>query len=211
MSKLRLGEYLVAEGVIDSAQLQAALGFQRRWGKKLGECLVQLGTISENKLCQILSKALKIPMIDLGKIDSSRITRDILSYIGLQTARTHRIVPLAIKEVRGKKRLVVSSSDPLNFKLIDELQFKTGFPILMMVSPESDIEWFIRKHYLGEQDALSFNYVSGASPLQPSSPDEKMEIDPVSSIFFDATFTGMTQIGKTNPAISLSRSKKNKS
>lgn len=207
MSKQRLGEILIQMGKIDHAQLHSALGHQRRWGKKLGECLVQMGIVQEIDICQTLAKALKIPIIDLSKLDGSRITRDILNTVSLQQARTHRVVPLAIKEIRGRKRLVVASSDPTNLRIVDELQFKTGLTVLVMIAPDSDIDWFIRKQYLGETEVLPFNYISGISPIEPQGDDEKMELDPVSSIFFDAQFTGVTSIGKTGPRVSFSKSK----
>jgi len=207
MSRPRLGEILIAEGRIDAAQLQAALGYQKRWGRKIGECLVQLGFIPEVDLCQVLSKVLKVPVIDLSKLENSRITREILNYISIQMARTNRIVPLAVKDIRGKKRLVVATSDPTNYKVLDELQFKTGLPILPMVTSDSDIEWFIRRHYMGESDALPLSYISGVSPIDDSTAGEKMQIDPVSSIFYDAEFTGMTNINRTNPGVSVSKSK----
>lgn len=214
MSKVRLGELLIQENKIDETQLMSALGYQRRWGRKLGECLIQLGFIQEIELCQTLSKVLRVPLIDLSKIDNSRITKDLLNFINLQVARAQRIVPLAVKEIKGKKRLVVATSDPTNFKAMDELQFRSGLPILPMVCPDSDVEWFIRKHYLGETDSLPLNYVSGISPM-PETQDKDFQVDPVSSIFFDAEFTGMTNIGKsvvkTNPGTNRTSSKKNKS
>ncbi len=202
MSKLKLGELLVQEGKIDQVQLQSALGYQRRWGKKLGECLVQMGFIEEIQLCQSLSKALKVPLIDLSKLDASKLTKELLNSVSLQIARSQRIVPIALREIKGKKRLVVATSDPTNYKYLDEIQFKSGFPLLTMVAPDSDIVWFIRKFYLGEIDALPLNYISGISPIEGKS-DEKLVLDPVSSIFFDSEFTGMTNIGGTKSKIRL--------
>ncbi len=45
--KKRLGELLIDAGVIDATQLQAALGFQRQWGVRLGQALVDLKLASE--------------------------------------------------------------------------------------------------------------------------------------------------------------------
>lgn len=206
MSKLRFGEIMLQEQKIDEAQLQAALGYQRRWGKKLGECLVQLGFMSEDDLVQTLSKVLKVPAISLSKLDSSKITKDVLAMVSLQTARSQRVVPLAVKEIRGRKRLVLASSDPTNIRTIDDIQFKSGLPVLIMVATDGDIEWFIRRHYLGEHEVLPHNYLDEISSSDYKM--DEMQIDPVSSIFFDAQFTGFTQIGKTNPAISVSRPKR---
>ena len=45
--KIRLGELLVQNQIITEEQLQAALAAQKGSGKKLGEFLVDAGTVSE--------------------------------------------------------------------------------------------------------------------------------------------------------------------
>lgn len=206
MTRVRLGELLVQEGKIDQAQLQSALAYQRRWGKKIGDSLVHLGFITELDLCQTLSKALRIPIIDVTKIDPLKITKEILNHISVQLARMDRIIPIAIKEVRSKKRLVVATSDPTNYKLFDDLQFKSNLPVLVMIAPDSDIDWFIRKYYLSEAEALPLNYVSGISIIDGDVTDGEALPDPISNIFSDSEFTGMTGLkytnaGKTQPGL----------
>ncbi len=197
MAKLKLGELLIAEGKIDQLQLQAALAFQRKWDKRIGQCFIQLGFIQEIELCQVLAKALRLPIIDLSKLDSAKITKDLLTLVSLATARAQRVVPIGLREIRGKVRLILATPDPTNYKVIDEIQFKTGHPVLVMIAPDSDVEWYIRRYYLGETDTLSLNYVSGVSAM-PRDTEDKLELDPVSSIFSDVEFTGFTNIGGTN-------------
>jgi type IV pilus assembly protein PilB len=188
----RFGEILIAAGKIDEDQLSSALGYQRRWGKRIGECLVRLGFINEIELAQTLSSALRLPLINLSRIDPNSITRELLTMIPIQTARAHRVVPLAQREVQQKKRLVVSTSDPSNYRVFDELQFKLGLPLLIMVSPDGEIEWFIRRFYLGELEALSENYISLAQS-KPNEETPEFVLDNLSSIFEDAEFTGISK------------------
>ncbi len=195
MSRARLGEILLQEGKIDQTQLKTALAYQRRWGHKLGQALIQLDFITELDLCQTLSKALRVPLIDISKIESSKITKEILHPIDLHTARTHRIVPLSIKEIRNKRRLVVGTSDPTNYQIFDDIQFKSGLPLLIMISPDSDIDWFIRKYYMNETEVLPINYVSGISVIDEDSQKDFFP-DPISTIFNDENFTGITVIPK---------------
>lgn len=196
--KRRLGEILIAEGKLDQAQLKSGLSYQRRWGKKLGDCLVDLGFLTEVEIIHALARALRLPMIDITRIDSSKITLEILDMISLQVARRNRIVPLAIKVIHRKKRLVIATSDPTNYTTLDEIQFKAGLPLLIMLAPDGDIDWFIRKYYMSDTEALPENYVSGISLIEPrDSIDEggyKIETDPVSNIFFDEDFTGVSRV-----------------
>jgi hypothetical protein len=187
MSKRLLGELLIEEGKIDPDQLKSALAHQKRWGKKIGEAMISLGFISERDLCKTLSKALRIPVIDVSRLDPATINADTLKYIPIQRARSQRIVPLAVKDIRGKKRLVVATSDPTNYKFLDELQFKSGLPLLVMISPDSDIDWYIRRFYLAEEN-LPKNYVSVVKINKPPE-----FIESLSSIFDDAEFTNTTQ------------------
>lgn len=201
MKKLRLGEILIAEGKVDDAQVKSALAHQRRWGKKLGDCLVDLGFISEIDLIQALSRFLRLPIIDVTRIEAAKITPEILNCVPVQIARKHRLVPLALKEIKRKQRLVVGTSDPTAYAVFDEIQFKAGYPLLIMLAPDSDIDWFIRKFYMNEGEALPYNYVSGISIIQEKEQDkgdedsfEGLKTDPIASIFFDEDFTGASQL-----------------
>lgn len=59
----RIGTFLRAKGWITSEQLHQALDHQRQEGGKLGQCLLELDYISEQKLLNGLSEQLKIPCI----------------------------------------------------------------------------------------------------------------------------------------------------
>lgn len=206
MAKLRLGEILIAEKKIDQVQLKSALAHQRRWGKKLGDCLVDLGFVSELDLVRTLSRFLRLPLIDVTRIDSTKITKDVLDLIPLPIARKVRAIPLATREIKRKKRLVIATSDPTNFAAFDEIQFKAGLPLLVMIAPDSDIDWFLRKYYMNDGEALPYNYVSGISLIQDKTADEiseEIEMDPISNIFFDDQFTGVskTKMQKTPSGI----------
>ena len=203
MAKLRLGEILVAEKKIDQVQLKSALAHQRRWGKKLGDCLVDLGFVSELDLVRTLSRFLRLPLIDVTRLDSTKITKEILGLVPLPVARKVRAVPLATREIKRKKRLVIATSDPTNYAAFDEIQFKAGLPLLVMIAPDSDIDWFLRKYYMNDGDALPYNYVSGISLIQDKTADEiseEIEMDPISNIFFDDQFTGVSKSFQNKPS-----------
>ncbi|MCP5325946.1 MAG: hypothetical protein H7A09_06420 [Oceanospirillaceae bacterium] len=56
MQKYRLGTLLICKGYITEDQLDAALAFQLRSGKPLGESLIELGFISEKTLHRNLKR-----------------------------------------------------------------------------------------------------------------------------------------------------------
>ena len=57
--KMRLGDSLIAEGLINEEQLQQALALQKKSGKRLGAVLVEMHLVTEQDIVQILSKHLR--------------------------------------------------------------------------------------------------------------------------------------------------------
>ena len=58
---LRLGEFLVREGIISASQLEKAISAQRQEGGRLGEVLVKLGIVKEDQVVAALGKQLNMP------------------------------------------------------------------------------------------------------------------------------------------------------
>ena len=133
----KFGDLLVKAGLIDEMQLQAALGHQRRWGGKFGKCLVDLGFITETELLQFMSDKYKIPAIDLTR---SRISDQAFAAVPESVAKKYGVVPVFLKEGPGKKKtLTLAMSDPTNLKVLDEVQFLTGFKAEPVLANESAI------------------------------------------------------------------------
>lgn len=63
----RLGDLLVDEKVISQVQLDNALEAQHSSGRKLGETLIRLGFLTEQKMLSFLSQQLSLPLIDLSR------------------------------------------------------------------------------------------------------------------------------------------------
>src|SRR5881409_3438531 len=65
----RLGDLLVADGLLTPAQLQKALGAQRGSTEKLGSVLIKLGFINEEQLIGFLSRQYGVPSITLAQLE----------------------------------------------------------------------------------------------------------------------------------------------
>lgn len=59
----RLGDLLIAEGLVSRADVAKALTFQQQFGGRLGSVLVRLGSISEESLLPVLSRQLGMPLL----------------------------------------------------------------------------------------------------------------------------------------------------
>ena len=65
--KMRLGDLLVHEGIIEEHQLLAALQAQKSSGRKLGSTLIELNMLSEAQLLRFLAQQLNVPFLDISQ------------------------------------------------------------------------------------------------------------------------------------------------
>lgn len=148
----KLGELLVAQRVIDGEQLQTALGHQRRWGGRLGEILVGLGFASEKTISQALSRQLGVPQVDLSTV---AISENALAKVPFEICQRYRLIPLAIRRDEKGSFLHVAMADPSDLEATDDLRFRTGLRLEVVVAPEIEIEDAIRKFYRREIERSS--------------------------------------------------------
>lgn len=115
----KIGEILVAAGVIQEDQLQQALNTQSQLGGTLGENLVRLGFLNEEALLNALSEQLGIQHVNLEKVD---IPPTMQRLVQLETVRLRRILPIGFE---GKK-LVVGMVDPTDLSALSDVEFQSG-------------------------------------------------------------------------------------
>src|SRR5881296_599002 len=148
----RLGDLLVAEGLITADQLRQALGEQKGKADKLGSILVRQGSISEEQLIGFLSRQYGIPSITLINID---IDPETLRLVPAHIAKKYEVLP--VKRIGGT--LTLAMSDPTNVFALDDIAFMTNLQILPVVAPQAAIRKAIDKNY---------------DTTQPASMDERM-------------------------------------
>jgi len=143
----RLGQLLLSSNIITEGQLKDALSLQRREGGRLGTNLVKLGYVTEEKLVAFLSRQYGVPAINLSdyKIDPS-----LLKLIPVDMARKYLIVPVA----RVGATLMIAMVDPSNVFAIDDVKFRTGYNVEVVVSSESSILNALSAYYMGYGEAL---------------------------------------------------------
>jgi len=131
-SEMRLGQLLIAEGLITEDQLARALDAQRSTPAPLGALLVSQGVLHEDRLTGILSIHLEVPIADLkhGEVDS-----EVARLVPHDFARRNHVLPLR----RENGHLEVAMSDPTNLPLMNDLRLITGLPIAPMIAGRADI------------------------------------------------------------------------
>jgi type IV pilus assembly protein PilB len=143
VARIRIGDLLVKAQLIDEMQLQSALAHQRQWGGKLGDILVTNGFLDEMMLWRGLSKQLGVQLVSLP---DERFVPGIEKQVPLELCEKHQVVPV----LRDDKGLTLATSDPNNLGGIDEVAFRTGTRLRVVLAPDREVEWAIRRLYHGE-------------------------------------------------------------
>ncbi len=154
--RMRLGELLVAAGVLDETRLNAALAEQRKWGGKLGSILVDMGFLTESLMVKALSRQLGLPEVELDKL---KISPQVTGLLGVDVCERYGVFPVGRDPDR--RLLRVATSDPTNYQALDAVAFRTNLKVEPVVAPASSIDRAIRHYYYGESAASS-------STLEPS-------------------------------------------
>src|SRR5690554_167120 len=112
-----LGQLLLADGVVDAAELAGALEDQRRTRERLGAVLVRRG-LDARHVARALARQLRLAYAEPPLVPD----RAALAAVDRGLATRLRVLPLAV----DGRTLRVAMADPLNTAAVDDLQFQTG-------------------------------------------------------------------------------------
>ncbi|MCF2947369.1 GspE/PulE family protein [Paraglaciecola aquimarina] len=147
--KIRLGDLLLQNGIINEQQLNQALTTQKQSGRRLGYILTELGFIVENQLLAFLSQHLKVPLIDINQYNVSPAIVNLLPEV---QARRYRALVIQDK---GDK-LLVAMSDPADLAAIDVLSGILPKPIDVGVVREAELLQAFDGLYRRTEEIASF-------------------------------------------------------
>jgi type IV pilus assembly protein PilB len=140
MARKRLGEILIAAGVLDETKLRAALAEQRRWGGHLGRILVDMRALSEEAMVSALAHQLNFPTVNL---DTAQVAGEVLDLVPPELAEQYSVIPF---QVQGKF-LDVAMADPTNLGIIDELRIRTRLNVRPHLAGPKMIERALSRFY----------------------------------------------------------------
>src|SRR5512133_2296166 len=143
--KKRIGEMLLEAGIIDEAQLKAALGHQRQWGVRLGQALVDLKLATEPDIVRALS--LKFGF-DVAKLDALEPYghEQALKLFPREFVARNNVFPMWADTAN----VTVAMSDPTNLAVVDEVRFRTGRRVKVCIGGDHEIAEAVKRHYQGE-------------------------------------------------------------
>ncbi len=150
MARTRIGELLVNGGQIDADQLDSALAHQRQWGGRLGQAIVRLGFLTEERLLQAVGSQLGAPFVVIGQ---RAVAPAVVALVPRKIIRARRAFPLEKRTDHRRGPLVVAFADPADLTAVDEIAFATGLEVKAVLAAEWDIEQAIARHLGNGQPA----------------------------------------------------------
>ncbi|MEY5099843.1 MAG: hypothetical protein RJA36_2562 [Pseudomonadota bacterium] len=138
-----IGEALLALDKITAAQLSLALHEQAtRKSVPLGQVLIEQGLVTNADLQQAFVTKMGYPCVDLRKLV---VDTAVLRKVPTSVALRLKVLPL----MEWNSALVVAMADPLQYKVLEELEFTTQRKVRAVVANGADLPLHIAKAYRG--------------------------------------------------------------
>ena len=128
----KIGECLIQAGLITEDDLRNALAEHKRTGERLGVVLVRMNLATEKQIAKALAFQLGFPYINLNENPP-----DPSAVVLIPKDVAVKRVCIAVQ--LEKNLLTVAMSDPLLFSLVQDLEFQTGYRIKQVVATRGDI------------------------------------------------------------------------
>ena len=156
----RIGEMLIKEGLIDQLQLNEALDRQKIEKFLLGEILVNKGIINDEQLTRVLAKVFNIPFVHLSNI---KLDPKVFKIIPLNLMQSYRVLPVSFEN----NQLTLATNNPLDVAAMQDIQYKTGFKVTLVMSVQSEIDNFLQEYIDSMNSATDLKTLNVETSFEP--------------------------------------------
>ncbi len=136
----KIGECLIQAGLISETDLQIALAEHKRTGDRLGVVLVRMNLATEKQIAKALAHQLGFAYVNLAET-----TPDPTAVVLIP--KDVSVKRVCIATGLEKNLLTVAMADPLLFSLVQDLEFQTGYRIRQVVATAPEILDSIQRSY----------------------------------------------------------------
>lgn len=138
---MRLGEMLIARGVLSEDELGQALELQReRRGDKLGKILIDLGYVAQREILSTLSEQLGVRLVTLDGAPPAAPETERLS---ARFLRQFRCIPAGFDD----GALALAMADPLDYETVAAVRHVTGLKVTPLLAAEQEIVDNVDRYY----------------------------------------------------------------
>ncbi len=136
----QLGEYLVQSGWISEEQVAAGLKLQKKTGRRLGQCLLELGLLDEAGLAEMLALQLQLPWVNPNR---HGLPTALFDLVPEEQAGRHTLLPLQ----QEGQLLTVATPEPQDEAGPQEVRAQTGLEVRVVLAGEGAVRAAIDQHY----------------------------------------------------------------
>ncbi len=137
---MRLGEMLIARGLIGDDELNQALELQKERGDKIGKILIDLGFVAQREILSALGEQLSVRVVALEGPPPVTPETERLS---ARFLRQFRCIPIGFDDTS----LSLAMADPLDFETIAAVRHVTGLKISPVLASEQEIIDSVDRYY----------------------------------------------------------------
>lgn len=138
---MKLGEMLVRDGRLETADLERVILKQAQEGGRLGSLLVVENLIDVETLTVYLGLELGIPIATGATFE--RCKRSAVRLLTPEMAARLCCIPIVIQS----QTLIVAVDDPHDMQALDEIAQITGYRVIPRVAPEIRIHYYLERFY----------------------------------------------------------------
>jgi type IV pilus assembly protein PilB len=146
--KMPLGKILVGLKFCSVEQVKEGLKHSKENMMMLGESLIELSYLDDEKLARALAKQQNVKFVNLNKYD---LPADLIAMVAKEVVEEHEIVPV----VKKGRQITVATHRVLEFYALDNLRFILGNEVDWVIAPESHVKAAMKKYYgIGGMDDM---------------------------------------------------------
>src|SRR3989441_1382787 len=134
-----LGELLLAEGAVTPDQLNRALEIHRATGERLGQVLLDMGVVDQERLARLLGQQIGAEFV---RLVGANLREDVLTRLPQQMASRFQAIPIAC----AQGVLTVAMVDPLDVVAIDDIRRVTGMDIKVALTTVQDFQYALTQY-----------------------------------------------------------------
>lgn len=173
--KQRLGDILIARGLIDQARIEEALSLQSQLGKQLAQIIIDKGWVSEQAVLGALADQLSVPFV---RLRSGLFDPVVVRALPLDTAKRLKVLPL----FRVRDTAFVATAQPQAIPSLKEVEEAMGCKVRPVLARQDDILKLVEDNLsLGDMPDDLFAEIGDDFEVVENLPDDQAAIDEVAS------------------------------
>ena len=132
---LLIGQLLKNLFGVKEEDLNKAIELQKEVGGRIGQILIQIGSITESQLIEALSNQFNIPLFNGERAEDEGLVAYLSDKLDYEFLIKNNFLPLKIDH--DNRKLYAVTNDPLNYSVFDYVVKALRYNIHLSLAPES--------------------------------------------------------------------------